>query len=377
MPAGGRMMTRNVASFGDHLQQFARTVDIVDERTIEEVRRLVYRYVEKELAVTYFALAIDTVVDGKPALRTLWSTGDETHTTTIRTPEGRYSSQISVAFDQRDPLWVVDKERRPLRSCDEYLDLWSGVKDLPKYQAPKVNRDMRTSIVVPLVHWGNVFGVMYLESTSYLDVTDVAKDELSLFSDALAILFDLQRANRAQTQGTTDAIFELQRIQRESTFPHLTKPQIFIASSSRADDAVRGVMQGVLDEFSTILTVVQWDRIEASGSISMQLIEQVATSRFGLCYFSEPAPDGRNGYVDNPNVLFEAGMLHSLTNSPVGQPSGWVPVREKASPRIPFDFATERVLEVPRYANGEINEQKFKDDLRRRIKALLSDASST
>jgi hypothetical protein len=371
------MITKTVTSFGDYLQQFARSIDIVDENTIEQVRRLVYKYVEKELGAAYFSLATETKVDGKPALQTFWSTGDETHTTTVRTPEGKYSSQISVAFDQRNPLWVVDQEQRLLRNCDKYVDLWSGVTGLPKYESPKVNRDMRTSIVVPLVHWGNVLGVMYLESTSYLEITEVAKDELSLFSDALAILFDLHRANRAQIQGTKDAISELQVILRDSKFPHLTKPQIFVASSRQADDGVRGVIQEVLDEFSTILTVVQWDRIEASGSITTQLIEQIATSRFGLCYISEPAPDGQKGYVDNPNVLFEAGMLHSLTNSPVGRPSGWVPVRERTSPKIPFDFATERVLEVPRDANGEIMEQKFKDDLRKRIKALLSEASST
>lgn len=376
MQVGDLMMTKTVTSFGDYLQQFARSVDIVDENTIEQVRRLVYNYVERELGAAYFSLATETKVDGKPALQTFWSTGDESHTTTIRTPEGKYGSQLSVAFDQRHPLWVVDERQRPLRLCDEYLDLWSGVKVLPKYEAPKVNRDMRTSIVVPLVHWGNVLGVMYLESTSYLDISDVAKDELSLFSDALAILFDLHRANRAQIQGTKDAISGLQAILRESTFPHLTKPQIFVASSQRADDEVRGLIQEVLDEFSTILTVVQWDRIERSGSITTQLIEQIATSRFGICYFSEPAPDGQTGYVDNPNVLFEAGMLHSLTNSPVGRPTGWLPVREKTSPRIPFDFAAERILEVPRSANGEINEQKLQNELRKRIEALLSEASS-
>jgi hypothetical protein len=369
------MMTKTVTSFGDYLQQFARSIDIVDERTIEDVRRLVYTYIEKELGAAYFSLSIETKVDGRPGLQTFWSTGDETHTFTIRTPDGSYSSQISVSFDLGSPLWVVDEQQRPLRDCDEYVDRWSGVKNLPKYRAPKANRNMRTSIVVPLAHWGNVLGVMYLESTSYLDITDVAKDELSLFGDALAILFDLHRANRAQVQGTKDAISELQVRLRDSKFPHLTKPQIFIASSHQADDEVRGLIQEVLDEFNTFLTVVQWDRIERSGSITTQLIEQIATSRFGLCYFSEPATDGQKGYVDNPNVLFEAGMLHALTNSPAGRPSGWLPVRERISPKIPFDFATERLLEVPRNADREVNAQKFKNELRRRIKAMLAEAS--
>jgi hypothetical protein len=70
-------------------------------------------------------------------------------------------------------------------------------------------------------------------------------------------------------------------------------------------------------------------------------------------------------------VLFEAGMLHSLTNSPVTVPSGWIPIREKNSPKIPFDFASERVLIVARSSNGELMEERFRSDLRRRMTALL------
>ncbi len=364
-------MVKTVKTFGDYLRQFARSVDIVDERTIEEIRKLVYDYVRDELEAAYFSLACEQTVDSRPGLRTVWSTENEEHATTIRTLDGRYSSQISVSFDQRKPLWIVNREQKPLRQSETYDDLWSEVPDLPRYEAP-VNREMKTSIIVPLIHWSRVLGVIYLESTSYLEITAVAKDELSLLADALAILFDLRQANRAQVTGTRDAVSELQGILSTTKFPRLTKPQMFVAFSSRADDAVMGVVQEVLNEFSTILKIVQWNRIEQSGSITLQLIEQIAKSRFGLCYFSEPARDGGE-FEDNPNVLFEAGMLHSLTNAPAGRPSGWVPVRERRSSRVPFDFASERIVIVPRNENGEVMEERFRSDLRRRMRALLSD----
>jgi hypothetical protein len=116
---------------------------------------------------------------------------------------------------------------------------------------------------------------------------------------------------------------------------------------------------------------VQWNGIEESGSITLGLIEEIARSRFGICYLSEPAKGAGNEYSDNPNVLFEAGMLHSLTNSPIATPAGWVPIRERRSPEIPFDFASERILIITRSNDGRLAEETFRADLRKRVKALL------
>jgi hypothetical protein len=64
-------------------------------------------------------------------------------------------------------------------------------------------------------------------------------------------------------------------------------------------------------------------------------------------------------------------MLHSLTNSPISTPSGWIPIREKASPRMPFDFASERVLIIARTDSGELVEERFRSDLQKRMAALV------
>jgi GAF domain len=366
----GRPVSRNVQTFGDYLRHFARSVDIVDEHTIDEVRDLVYAYVRDELEAAYFSLASEQTVDGRVGLRTLWSTANEDHSTTIRTPEGSYSSQISVAFGERKPLWIVNPDQRPLRQSREYVDQWSGVTDLPSYQAP-IDRDMRTSIILPLIHWSRVLGVICLESTSCLEITEVAKDELQLLADAVAILSELRQTNRAQVTGTRAALSDLKTVLSSTRFPRITKPQVFVAFSSQADDEVVGVIRQVLDEFGDVLRIVPWNKIEDSGSITLRLIEEIARSTFGVCYFSEPVagPDGH--FEDNPNVLFEAGMLHSLTNSPVGTPSGWIPIREKQSPRIPFDFASERILLIDRNRDGELMEERFRTDLRGKVKTLL------
>jgi hypothetical protein len=368
-------VAKSVRTFGDHLRQFARSVDIVDDQTLDAVRDLIYSYVSDELDAAYFSLAREQQVDGRVGLRTVWSSSNQDHATTIRNAEGGYTSQISVSFDQGKPLWVVDPERGSLRNAKSYVDLWSEMPDLPTYQAP-INRDMKTSIIVPLVHWSRILGVIYMESTAYLEIADVTKDELTLLADTIAILLELRQANRAQLTGTREAVNDLTLTLRNTKFPRLTKPQIFIAFSGDADDNVIGVIQEVLDKFSDTLRAVQWTGIEESGSITLGLIEEIARSRFGICYFSEPTDSG-NGFSDNPNVLFEAGMLHSLTNSPVAVPTGWIPIREKQSPKIPFDFASERILIISRRNDGTLAEETFRADLRKRIEALLRSAAET
>ena len=345
-------------------------MDIVDDQTVDAVRDLIYAYVSDELDAAYFSLACEQQVDDRVGLRTVWSSENQNHATTVRDAGGAYTSQISVSFDQCKPLWIVDPERGSLRQADSYVDLWSEIPDLPKYQAP-INRDMKTSIIVPLVHWSHVLGVIYLESTSYLEIADVTKDELTLLADTIAILLELRQANHAQLTGTRAALGDLSVTLRSTKFPRLTKPQIFVAFSGRADDGVIGVIQQVLDEFSDALRIVQWNGIEESGSITLGLIEEIARSRFGICYFSEPTEGSASGFADNPNVLFEAGMLHSLTNSPVAMPTGWIPIREKRSPKIPFDFASERILIIARSNEGRLAEETFRADLRKRVEALL------
>jgi hypothetical protein len=368
-------MSELVKTFAELLKQFALSVDIVDQGTFDRVRDHVVEYMKSELEAAYFGLMTRAVIDGQPGLQTTWSSADQGSATTIRTGDG-YTRQVSLAFDRRRPLWVVSADGGPLREVADsagFVDLWSGSTDLPRYVAP-VDEPMKTSIMLPLVRVGRPLGVMYLESTTHVEATPVAKHELTMLAEAIAILIELRDANKTQTEGTERAVSQLGRFLGTAKFPRLTKPNLFLASADTADSQVLGVLKGVLAEFDSKVTVFDWQEIADSGAITSQIADRIVRSRYGICYFSEPAPSGMgHRYADNPNVIFEAGMLHALINAPDAPPSGWIPVREDDSPPAPFDFADQRIERVPRDQEGQLVEERFRSQMHRRIAALLRD----
>ena len=368
-------MSELVKTFAELLRQFALSVDIVDQATFNRVRDHVVEYMRNELEAAYFGLMTRSTIDGQPGLQTTWSSADQGSGTTIRSGDG-YTRQVSIAFDQRRPLWVVAADGGALRDVDDpagYLDLWSDVTGLPRYVSP-AEESMKTSIMLPLVRLGRPLGVMYLESTTHVEATPVAKHELTTLAEALAILLELRDANKAQTEGTEKAVSQLGRFLGQAKFPRLTKPNLFLASADDADSHVLGILKGVLAEFDSKVSVFDWHEIADSGAITSQIADRIVRSRYGICYFSEPAPSGaEHGYVDNPNVIFEAGMLHALINAPDAPPSGWIPVREESSPPAPFDFADQRIEKVPRDQDGQVVEERLRAQMQRRIVALLRD----
>jgi hypothetical protein len=68
--------------------------------------------------------------------------------------------------------------------------------------------------------------------------------------------------------------------------------------------------------------------------------------------------------------------MHALATADqdVGEPAGWIPIREGNSPPPPFDFASERILYIPRSICGELNETKLRQMLADRIGALLRES---
>jgi len=373
-------------TFGSVLLQFANSVDHVDAATFDRVGDQVKRYVATQLDVDYFDFQVGTMVDEEPqGLTRVWaSEGSEGEAASLRTiyidPEDAtsYRNQSSYAYATGLPLWVVSADKSPLYDGDEFHDDWSGSssKDIPRYQKP-INRDLRTSIIVPVMHDDAVLGVINLESRGYIESTEVARRELRLLADAIAELYVARLSNRHQAVTTRHAIRELRELLEAGDLPTLTKPHIFIASSGRADKEVVGIINDVLDEFSDHLVPVLWSESSSSGNITERILRDIAGSRFGLCYFSELNTDGgEHRFSDNPNVIFEAGMLHSLTNAPTEHPTGWIPIREKDSPPMPFDFAQQRTLMVPRRADGGLNVEGFVSKLRKLLEEIVGVRSS-
>ena len=369
--------TSAVNTFASQLRHFARSVDIVDDEIFDRVRQLIYKYVKNELGAAYFELMREQLLDADPALKMFWSSEDTDHLWPVRRPDGSFTNAVTMAYGQDQPLWLVNRSKGTLVDAEKLEDEWSHNVDLPRY-LPVVDQSIRTLIVLPLKRKRRL-GVCYFESSTHLGITDVAKLELQLLADAIAILLDLYEVNRAQSQMTSSAIFELQERLESAKFPKLTRPHFFLAFSNRADESVINVITEVLYEFADRLEFTDWTRINDSGNINAQIAKEILRARFGICYLSEPAESEHEpAYLDNPNVVFEAGMLHARTvvddSSGGGEPTGWIPVREISSPPAPFDFAAERTLHVPRFSNnGGLNDVRLREMLRARIAKLLGD----
>ncbi len=112
--------------------------------------------------------------------------------------------------------------------------------------------------------------------------------------------------------------------------------------------------------------------MDQPGNINRQLLEAIASARYGICYFSQKVGDG--AYIDNVNVVFEAGMFHGRVDEITPVPASWVPIREQQSPDLPFDFAQERILWVERTRTGKLRTKSFATAMRRNLDALLATA---
>ena len=170
--------------------------------------------------------------------------------------------------------------------------------------------------------------------------------ELLELADAVAIVVALHNEYVGRSDNTNDALKSLTAsIPREST---LERPQVFLAFPSQSDDRVVGIIQTVLKEFQEHFDVVPWTKMSDSGDINTQILKSLESSKFGICYFSERVGGSAPAeFQDNANVVFEAGVLHALTNNPVEQPPGVDPdPRVVAKHAFRFRQSTHRRLEV-------------------------------
>lgn len=361
-------------TFGTRLRRFALSVDIVDEHIFRQAWDLVRRYISEQLDPTYWALLVDSQVDNKPGLLAQECSQGNKPSFSLRTDKGQYTGLAAYSFAEGKPLWLVSPEKGPLGPEKSIQDEWSWSKteDLPHFDRP-LDAGIMTMVLVPLSQKGHTIGVLDLQSTQYNEPTKRITEELLLLAETLSVLLTLSDTNKAQRDHTLEAISLHSKALNEESWPPLTKPSIFVASSSKADKAVMGAIQSVLNEFSDQLDVHYWKESSKSGNINLDILQQVKESQFGLCYFSEPIDDPKYKYKDNVNVVFEAGMLQSQTNPSVtDSPVGWIPIREQESPPAPFDYAQQRMIIVERSAKEQKpNLDKLQATLKDRINYLL------
>jgi hypothetical protein len=357
-------------SFGDQLKLFSLSLDIVDQDRFNRVNSMIERYCHDVLHIHSIKLWVAGDVDGRTALRrhSLGSFEVE-NVKSIKEPDGSYSRQTSIAFDKGTPLWIVSSSgKQKLENSSAYKDLWSGLRSLPTYKPVSADSSIRTSIIIPLKIGGVVSGVLDFETEEYLEITDDAKSELMLIGQTLGNLLRLLRGSEVRKNSTELALEYLgNSLNRHN--PKLTKPNVFLASSSRAETDVIDVIRDALKLYEDRLNLIYWKSMDSPGNITNQLLKAIGSCRYGICYFSEK--NDENEYVDNANVLFEAGMFHGRIDELASEPSSWIPIREEQSNDLPFDFAQERIIWVTRNKKGELNTKNLAASIRRSVDAML------
>lgn len=374
------------SEWANRFKQFALAVDFIDDTITEEVKELLQRYFEETLETCYFRFLMEgtgtETPDGVlPTLETVWSSSEEkTGDVALFTKDGQSSGHLALCYELRKPLWITAQDGKLLVDAEDALvDGWSHVKNLPRY-ADYGESNARTSIIVPLRYGDRMFGVMDLEFKHFIPATTRGKHVVKLIEDAVSRIIWLHRMTLTQRDDTREAFSALERSYRRGTSP-LHRHSAFVASSGRADAQVMDVILRVLDEFKDSFDVNYWKAESGAGSIADQVRTAIADAEFGVCYISEPSEDPGSKYqfFDNPNVLFEAGMLqmlHELRDDRSEPISRWVPVREgpTLAPPLPFDFAGDRVVMVPRTdGSGPVDQAAFEKMLRRTVKEVVED----
>lgn len=360
--------------FSEALEAFAKSIDTVDTEVLNSVKSCLKKYFEEALQINFYEIQIyELTRKNEPFLRTKWSS-DKPDVTPIHNEKGLYTGQSTFAFDIDKEIWITGEGGERLADSKTYRDWWSRLSGLPEYWNYASDLNVRTSIVIPIRYGDVKFGILTLESNEYIEGNSIAIAELSRVAKAAGIIFHLHSSCEASSANSRDVLQSIQSL-IPKTGLMLKKPRVFVASSS-ADlvSEVQGVIIEVLDKFSENIEIINWRTISTSGDVNSQILENIQNCQYGICYFSEPVNDSSTSdYRDNPNVVFEAGMLHALTNSLTGEPKAWIPIREQSSPKTPFDFAAQRTIEIKRGGQDgmELNVDKLKTDLKEAISAML------
>ncbi len=359
-----------IRTFGEYLYQFSNSVDIVDEDILGTIRKLILESIKKPLSVSFMEELEPGAVDESEGLHMISRFGDSgpLEYNKLMDRSGKYKGQTSFAFNVGNPMWIVSEDGGPLDETECYKDLWSETEEIPKFWKFHKSKVL-TSIKLPMKHDHDIIGIINIECTRHIEYDQIVANELEIITKSLSILKQLCKNNKVRFDGTKNAMHFLSDLSMKTPFMQ-SRPSLFIASAINACDDVVGEIKEVADQFSQKLDIVFWKNIADSGDINKYIIQSIYRSKFGIVYLSAPIKES-NTFEDNSNVLFEAGMLHALTNDPESNdPVAWIPIRENNGSKIPFDFSTERVLIVPRNTDRTLNTEKFRDELKKRIMAL-------
>jgi predicted nucleotide-binding protein with TIR-like domain len=350
-------------TFGKHLLRFAHAIDIVSKHALDEVKDMIWYNLENQLDAKFCEFLVPMRLDGKIVLNSIWHPGGAGWAYSIFTDQGKYNGQISYAWDKERSVWIVGNGCSDLASCDNYIDLLNPnlSKEIPKYIG-LTNHSIKTSIICLVPHDKEIIGILNIESTKCFKKTKILQDEIQYIVESLGLLYSLHKTNEVQSSTTNKALKTLEGY-KNSSLPII--PRVFLASSAIADNAVTVAIGDVLNKYD--IDFKYWKADAKPGNVPDHIWKNISSSEIGICYLSEPDETPIHKYRDNYNVIFEAGMIHALIRNSNNAMCNCILIREKNSPHAPFNFSTERILEVPRNTNGELNKLAFSTELKRML----------
>jgi hypothetical protein len=373
--------------FSRQLLHFTRSVDIVDGETAEYVRSLLDGYMKKIGATFYIALLDGLTINNGPGLGTFatsghfWSTNGEQHAIPISGDERRHHSLTSYAYDAKRPLWVVEATGGLLTAVDDRQpsleDRWSERTSLPPFGDLGNLGTARTLVAIPLSHAFRVLGVLSIQFAEHRLPTEAAKSDFQNLANAVAVVISLYQVRQAQMADTARARTPLGDVLQDEADSPFIRPQLFLAYAETADREVMEEIHRALEPLGDAIEIRDWQRNFDPGELKSRLTEAITSCRYAICYFSEPNPAGEPPFVDNPNVLIEAGMLYSLSFWAKAACKGWIPIREEGSPAAPFDLASINTVLVRRQQspNGlALDRDAFRADLAGHLSGLVQES---
>ncbi len=387
-------------TFGWNLLQFARSVDNLQADIVDGMKDLTSEYFLKKegLDACYFCVhRTGAAFEGVPALKTVWSSEENSETQVVRRYKNRNTSESpslrALAYNEDRCLWVtttydIDNYESnggvtlDSADADGLIDHWrqhavEDEKALPPYVRLHDN-PCRTLLALPLAHHGQKLGVLVVEFERQIILTSSAREEADRIREALGRILWLQDAAMSQQDGTRKAFEQLRKVVTDST-SSVDPPTIFFAYPVDSDpEVIKSIKQTIVSRYGDRLKLSAWDEMSNPGQITDHLVDEISRSQYGICYLSEPSsrPTGKakqQRYIDNSNVLIEAGMLYALRNSRLSPTTAWIPVRESddRTEPVPFDFVAERMILVPRENTGKLQVKPFTDELTKGMDAML------
>lgn len=366
-------------TFGYDLEHFVLSIDIVDSDVKNDVLELIKDYLKSSLNVHLIVFHVETKVNNKVGLHTTdWLPTPDKLSVNIRDENDKYTAQVAMVYDGENPAWIHGVNGGELSQEESYIDKWSNIDQniIPNYVKKTRNKTL-TSIIIPVrdSQISRIIGVINYESDTFIEYSNAVKIELEKIANAIATLYMLNSTFMRQRENTKKEITYLRKRSQEDVdiLKMISKPRVFVACSNHAKQDVMGHIIDVLDKFKEkeTLDYTNWKDMAQPGVIINHIADEIRNCLFGICYFSEPTES--SGYFDNPNVLFESGLVSAKCSE--SEFESLIPIREKSSNLPPFDLAGIRLLEVPRNKDGKLNVDFFKGNLERRIEALLKQSS--